>query len=73
MNLTLYCEEFAVFAAVTAAMNSASVELRMANDYVFDLQSTALPEYVNTWRIPVLGGPKLAILQTNICQSTVFF
>ena len=28
---------FAVFAAVTAAINSASVELRAVRDYVFDL------------------------------------
>ena len=39
---------FAVFAAVTAAMNSASVELNAVGDWVFDQHTTAPPECVNT-------------------------
>ena len=47
---------FAVFAAITAAMNSASVELRAVSDCVFDLHTTAPPECVNAcpvvdWRL----------------------
>ena len=42
---------FAVFAAVTAAMNSASVELRAVSDCVFDLYTTAPPEYVKTYPV----------------------
>ena len=38
---------FAVLAAVTAAMNSASVKLSAADDCVFDLQTVAPPECVN--------------------------
>ena len=38
----------AVLAAVTAAMNSASVELNAVSDCVFDLQTIAPPEKVNT-------------------------
>ena len=41
----------AVLAAVTAAMNSASVELSAVSDYVFDLYTTAPPEYVNTYPV----------------------
>ena len=41
----------AVFAAVTAAMNSASVELRAVSDCVFDLYTTAPPEYVNAYPV----------------------
>ena len=39
---------FAVFAAVTAAMNSASVEPSAVDDCVFDLQTVAPPECANT-------------------------
>ena len=38
----------AVLAAVTAAMNSASVELNAVSDCVFDLQTVAPPEKANT-------------------------
>ena len=37
----------AVLAAVTAAMNSASVELNAVSDCVFDLQTVAPPEKAN--------------------------
>ena len=39
---------FAVFEAVTAAVNSASVELSAASDCVLDLQTVGPPECVNT-------------------------
>ena len=49
----------AVLAAVTAAMNSASVELNAVGDCVFDLQTVAPPEKVNAHPVVDLRFRKL--------------